>query len=238
MSNIRRLLESMDKIAEAGPKGLQRPGLEMGYEMGGGGLGAGGAKVWRSPRTGQTSSTPPGGTTVAQPLPTGMTPSSAGAGRGTINPVTAKPRIQRLPGETPIQAIARAQAATPKPSVVAPTPAPAHSGLKDPSAAAKYDSFMQQRKNDSAAMAAKIKPPMDKTVPTIKPTVDPVGQARPGGERDIYGRREPSGMEENNNSIEKKLRKNRYMKETVIEKMLNDFTKFVEDTANNKSKEK
>lgn len=213
MSNIRRLLESMDKIAEAGPKGLQRPGLEMGYEMGGGGLGAGGAKVWRSPRTGQTSSTPPGGTTVAQPLPTGMTPSSAGAGRGTINPVTAKPRIQRLPGETPIQAIARAQAATPKPSVVAPAPVPT----------------------------------VVKTVPTIKPTVDPVGQARPGGERnilkpsgerDIYGRREPSGMEENSNSIEKKLRKNRYMKETVIEKMLNDFTKFVEDTANNKSKEK
>ena len=35
---------------------------------------------------------------------------------------------------------------------------PAHSGLKDPSAAAKYDSFMQQRKNDSAAMIAKINP--------------------------------------------------------------------------------
>lgn len=39
---------------------------------------------------------------------------------------------------------------------------PAHSGLKDPSAAAKYDSFMQQRKNDSAAMVAKINPPMAK----------------------------------------------------------------------------
>jgi hypothetical protein len=96
---MRRLIESMDKISEAGPKGLQRPGLELGPEMGGGGGAGGGARlptltnvvkpappaVWRNPRTGQTITAP--GTTVAQPLPAGVTPSTAGAGRGTI-PVT------------------------------------------------------------------------------------------------------------------------------------------------------
>jgi hypothetical protein len=40
--------------------------------------------------------------------------------------------------------------------------APTHSKFKDPAAAAKYDLFMQQRKNDAAAMVAKIKPPMAK----------------------------------------------------------------------------
>lgn len=98
MSDMRRLIESMDKISEAGPKGLQRPGLELGPEMGGGGAG-GGARlptltnvvkpappaVWRNPRTGQTTTAP--GTTVSQPLPPGVTPSTAGAGRGTT-PVT------------------------------------------------------------------------------------------------------------------------------------------------------
>lgn len=105
---MRRLIESMDKISEAGPKGLQRPGLELGPEMGGGGGGGiGGAPsatsmarlptltnvvkppppaVWRT-RSGQTTATPPGGTAVAQPLPPGVTPSTAGAGRGTA-PVT------------------------------------------------------------------------------------------------------------------------------------------------------
>ena len=96
---MRRLIESMDKISEAGPKGLQRPGLELGPEMGGGGGAGGGARlptltnvvkpappaVWRNPRTGQTTTAP--GTTVSQPLPPGVTPSTAGAGRGTT-PVT------------------------------------------------------------------------------------------------------------------------------------------------------
>ena len=99
MSDMRRLIESMDKISEAGPKGLKRPGLELGPEMGGGGGAGGGARlptltnvvkpappaVWRNPRTGQTTTAP--GTTVSQPLPPGVTPSTAGAGRGTT-PVT------------------------------------------------------------------------------------------------------------------------------------------------------
>jgi hypothetical protein len=171
MSDMRRLIESMDKISEATPKGLQRPGLELGPEMGGGGGAGGGARlptltnvvkpappaVWRNPRTGQTSSTPPG-TTVSQPLPPGVTPSTAGAGRGTTpvtqptpqvsNPAQAKPRIQRLPGETPAQAVARAQAATPKSSATTP-------------------------------------------VTTTKQNTNQVGQERPGGERDTLGRREP-----------------------------------------------
>ena len=107
---MRRLIESMDKISEAGPKGLQRPGLELGPEMGGAGGGgiSGGPSatamarlptltqvvkppppaVWRSPKTGQTITAP--GTTVSQPLPPGVTPSTAGAGRGTA-PVTRPP---------------------------------------------------------------------------------------------------------------------------------------------------
>ena len=99
MSDMRRLIESLDKISEAGPKGLQRPGLELGPEMGGGGGAGGGARlptltnvvkpgtapdfripaVWRN-RAGQTTTAP--GTTLSQPLPPGVTPSTAGAGRG------------------------------------------------------------------------------------------------------------------------------------------------------------
>jgi len=115
MSDMRRLIESMDKIAEAGP--IKKPGDVMGYEMGGSGgavVGGGGVPnvgamarlptltkvvkpgtppatppaVWRN-RAGQTSATPPG-TTVSQPLPPGVTPSTAGAGRGTT-PVTQPP---------------------------------------------------------------------------------------------------------------------------------------------------
>ena len=117
---MRRLIESMDKISEAGPKGLQRPGLELGPEMGGGGgaggFGSGGVSniptltkvvkpgtgpstppaVWRNPRTGQTTTTAPG-TTVSQPLPPGVAPSTAGAGRGTA-PVTQPPLVKDTGG--------------------------------------------------------------------------------------------------------------------------------------------
>jgi len=91
---MRRLIESMDKISEAGP--IKKPGDVMGYEMGGsGGAVVGGGvprvippAVWRN-RAGQTTATAPG-TTVSQPLPAGVTPSTAGAGRGTT-PVTQPP---------------------------------------------------------------------------------------------------------------------------------------------------
>jgi len=101
MSDMRRLIESMDKISEAGPTGLKRPVDQLGPEMGGGGGAGGGARlptltnvvkpappaVWRD-RAGQPRPAP--GTTVAQPLPAGVTPSTAGAGRGTT-PVTQPP---------------------------------------------------------------------------------------------------------------------------------------------------
>ena len=115
---MRRLIESMDKISEAGPKGLQRPGLELGPEMGGGGgaggFGSGGVSnlptltkivkpgippstppaVWRD-RAGQPRPAP--GTTVSQPLPPGVAPSTAGAGRGTT-PVTQPPLVKDAGG--------------------------------------------------------------------------------------------------------------------------------------------
>ena len=118
MSDMRRLIESMDKISEAGPKGLQRPGLELGPEMGGsggaGGFGSGGVSnlptltkivkpgtppstppaVWRD-RAGQPRPAP--GTTVSQPLPPGVAPSTAGAGRGTT-PVTQPPLVKDAGG--------------------------------------------------------------------------------------------------------------------------------------------
>lgn len=61
-------------------------------------------------------------------------------------PVTGKVPPQQ-PGQQP--------AAGQQPNSVKEQSAPAT--LKDPSAAAKYDSFMQQRRNDSAAMIANIK---------------------------------------------------------------------------------
>jgi LysM repeat protein len=77
--------------------------------------------VWRNPRTGETSATAPGTkqTTTAGPKET--TPADlqklANVPTSRTNPVnpSAKPLIQRLPGETPAQAIARIQAATTKP---------------------------------------------------------------------------------------------------------------------------
>lgn len=133
MSDMRRLIESMDNIMEidmrstrAGQRGLDVPNIEGG--MGGGGGGGGGSistglgsavgkvlpKVWKNPRTGQTSSTPPAGAQpkpapqplpagaiakpAQQPLPAGVQPGTAGAGRGTVNP-TAKDTIgQYKPG--------------------------------------------------------------------------------------------------------------------------------------------
>jgi len=161
MSDMRRLIESMDKISEAGPKGLQRPGLELGPEMGGGG-GAGGfgsgrvpnlptltnvvkpapPAVWRN-RAGQTSATPPG-TTVSQPLPPGVAPSTAGAGRGTT-PVTQPPV-----------------------------------GKDASTAKERLAAFDKLAKEISTGSGAK----------TVKKDTDPVGSYKPGG-TDELGRREP-----------------------------------------------
>ena len=111
----------MDKIAEAGP--IKKPGQVMGYEMGGSSgavVGGGGIPnvsamarlptltkivkpgtppstppaVWRD-RAGQPRPAP--GTTVSQPLPPGVAPSTAGAGRGTT-PVTQPPLVKDAGG--------------------------------------------------------------------------------------------------------------------------------------------
>jgi hypothetical protein len=130
MSDMRRLIQSMDNIMEIdmrstrpGQQGLDVPNIEGG--IGGGGsisTGLGSAvgkalpKVWKNPRTGQTSSTPPAGVRptpqplpagaiarpAQQPLPAGVQPSTAGAGRGSINPTARDPLGRREPGSAPV----------------------------------------------------------------------------------------------------------------------------------------
>jgi len=135
MSDMRRLIESMDNIMEidmrstrAGQRGLDVPNIEGGIGGGGGGgsisTGLGSAvgkalpKVWKNPRTGQTSSTPPAGVPpkptpqplpagaiakpTQQPLPAGVQPGTAGAGRGTVNPTAKDPLGRREPGFAPV----------------------------------------------------------------------------------------------------------------------------------------
>ena len=133
---MRRLIESMDNIMEidmrstrAGQRGLDVPNIEGGMGGGGGGggsisTGLGSAvgkvlpKVWKNPRTGQTSSTPPAGVQpkpapqplpagaiakpAQQPLPAGVQPGTAGAGRGTVNPTAKDPLGRREPGSAPV----------------------------------------------------------------------------------------------------------------------------------------
>lgn len=112
MSSLRHLLESIDSIAEAGPKGLQpRPWELTPLEGGAGGAGMGGGRV--SPM-----SPPPA--------------ARSGIGQGVS---TAKPKIERLPGETPAQAVARAQsqlASRPLPAGVTPSTAGAGRGTVNP----------------------------------------------------------------------------------------------------------
>lgn len=118
MSDFRRLLESLDSIAEAFPKGLpprawEVTPLEGGKGGGGGGFGGGG-----------------GGGRVAPVSPPPAAPSQGAIGQGVGS---AKPKIERLPGETPAQAVARAQAARPLPTDVAPGTAGAGRGTVNPS---------------------------------------------------------------------------------------------------------
>ena len=102
MSDIRHLIESMDKISEAGP--IKKPGQVMGYEMGGssgtagggrvpnvGAIGAGIAKAKPVPKPPASAKPTTTGTTTPQSLPAGVTPSTAGAGRsGQGGPTAAE----------------------------------------------------------------------------------------------------------------------------------------------------
>ena len=90
------------------------------------------------------SATPTPKTTAPKGAPTDVK-NMGSAAKAMMAPNYVNPKAKVLPSD---------------PEGVKEQSGPAHSGLKDPSAAAKYDSFMQQRKNDSAAMVAKIKPPM------------------------------------------------------------------------------
>ena len=120
MSDLRRLIESMDRIAEA----PRRPAETIPFEFGGGsGIGGGGGgrsssspSVWRNNRTGET--TPPVGAQpkpapqplpagaiakpAQQPLPIGVQPGTAGAGRGTVNPTAKDPLGRREPRSAPV----------------------------------------------------------------------------------------------------------------------------------------
>jgi hypothetical protein len=122
-------------------------------------------------------------------------------------PAQAKPRIQRLPGETPAQAVARAQAATPKPSATTPVPtavkpAPATTPVNPnvkPGGSKEAQAYQTQRQAQQQPTPTSTTPSTaatDKT-PTTRPTKmdkdsDSVGKTRPGGEKDLLGRKEPS----------------------------------------------
>lgn len=120
MSDLRRLLEHMDQIDEAptsGQRGLDLPPLE-------GGIGGGMSGGYSTSALGNI------GKGIAQAIkPRNVSRPGSAAG-------AAKPKIERLPGETPAQAVARAQAqmaARPLPAGVAPSTAGAGRGVVNPS---------------------------------------------------------------------------------------------------------
>jgi hypothetical protein len=123
-------------------------------------------------------------------------------------PAQAKPRIQRLPGETPAQAVARVQAATPKPSATTPAPtavkpAPATTPVNPnvkPGGSKEAQAYQAQRQTQQQPTPTSTTPSTtaatDKT-PTTRPTksdkdTNSVGGSKPGGEKDLLGRKEPS----------------------------------------------
>ncbi len=298
---MRRLIESMDKISEATPKGLQRPGLELGPEMGGGGGAGGGARlptltnvvkpappaVWRNPRTGQTTTAP--GTTVSQPLPAGVTPSTAGAGRGTT-PVTqppagkdadtAKERLAAFdklakeistgsgtktvkkdtdpvgsyrPGGT--DELGRREPGTGKINPPTPTDSKKPEDAKKSGLATAVDRVMKPvgvamdvatagvvgtaaylaQQPGSPAVPGSEPAPAAGTAPTEKKPAPAPAVAAPAA--NSTGTPAGATADDENAEIERNL-KQMGVKETFSQRLLNDFTKFVESSTKNKSKVK
>lgn len=173
MSDIRRLLESLDIIAEAPPKGMgQRPWELTPLEGPGGGGGLGGYSS-------------KGSAAAAKPsAPVRIEPTLQGA---------PKPKIDIKPGETPAQAIQRAQQATaPQPQVMKTHPDRIKGELsrmtpgkpsvsQTPPPATDKSAFKKSVAGHAAAAAAAALSGAAKTDNTVQQEPGPGQAGSPGG---------------------------------------------------------
>lgn len=113
-------------------------------------------------------------------------PTTAGAKPPTKTdtiPAVTKPKIERRPGETTADAVKRAQAE----KGVAPKPE-----APKPAAGEKPAVWRDPRTGEISSTPPGAGKP---TAPKPASGNDPVGSARPGGAKDIYGRREPGSVD-------------------------------------------
>jgi hypothetical protein len=154
------------------------------------------------------------------------TPSATEIDVPTVGPQGDESPFVVLPGDSK-ETLPAPSTVTPKPPAPAPTPALAPAPAPKPPAPSPAP---------TPAPAPTPKPPSPKppTPTDVKPTPDKdVGAGTGTGTGNASG----AGSDADD-SVEKILRKQGYVKETVIEKLLNNFTKFVESSTKNKSKVK
>jgi hypothetical protein len=144
-----------------------------------------------------------------------------------------------LPGDSK-ETLPAPSTVTPKPPTPAPAPAPTPAPAPKPPAPAPAPTPAPKPPAPSPAPtpapAPTPKPPSPKppTPTDVKPTP---GKDVGAGAGTGTGNAPGTGSDADD-SVEKILRKQGYVKETVIEKLLNNFTKFVESSTKNKSKVK
>lgn len=154
---------------------------------------------------------PPAGSAPTAPPSAPASPATAGAkppAKTDAAPAVAKPKIERRPGETTADAVKRAQAE----KGIAPKPtAPA---APKPAAGEKPAVWRDPRTGEvSSTPPGAGRPaaprPAEPAAPKPAASKDPVGSARPGGERDTLGRREPGSVDfpEPGEPLDKKGRK-------------------------------
>lgn len=138
---------------------------------------------------------PPAGSAPTAPPSAPASPATAGAkppAKTDAAPAATKPKIERRPGETTADAVKRAQAE----KGIAPKPAePTAPAAPKPAAGGKPAVWRDPRTGEvSSTPPGAGRPATSPATPKPAAAKDPVGSARPGGERDILGRREPSDM--------------------------------------------
>lgn len=157
---------------------------------------------------------PPAGAAPTAPPSAPASPATAGAkppAKTDAAPAVAKPKIERRPGETTADAVKRAQAE----KGIAPKPAePTAPAAPKPAAGEKPAVWRDPRTGEvSSTPPGAGRPaaprPAEPAAPKPAASKDPVGSARPGGERDTLGRREPGSVDfpEPGEPLDKKGRK-------------------------------
>jgi len=170
--------------------------------------------------TGSAGSAQPPATATGQPQVDG-TPSPTKIDLPTVGPQGADSPFYVIPTDTTPKPPAPAPVA-PAPTPITPSPAPA---IKPPAPVIP------------APAPAPIAPGPVATKPPAA-TVPSSTAAASGNETGTGSGSDTGYSSRDGDSIETRLRKNKYIKETAVQKLLNNFTKFIESSTKNKSKAK